>query len=512
MSGTAGLIKDAVSSAQVQNKGLQSQNSCKKGKAELPFDSVIQASAISAVAASQTQAETTRSRPAEGEDGRVVKETQRQPEVRKNIGGGTDRFQTTEGMKKADQRTSGTPAKTQFDGKLEQAKEGAGELLTEEIANELGISQEEVRDTLTKLGLGATDLYSPEHLVEFFSQISGEDASAILTDGNLFQSFQNLMARAQNCIQELSETLGIPVEVISEEWKGQESVEEKESLQEGDLLPEFLHETRKQMEEGFLFGVDQKEESTADNGQAGKVQEKAASDPMTLSKTLQDHQTDASDQKQDFSFHKNSKPLQQVRGENQTEQPLSAQAVVMRHILSEVSRSIEGLPKASPEGGTQAQELVRQIMDYLRVQTGSDMTSMEMQLHPQSLGKLHISIQAMGNGDMIAQFTAQNESVKTALQTQLPQLLERFEEQGLKVSEVQVGVDPEAYGNGQNRSGNGDGQEKEQEKKIARVSRLRRMSIDLTKLEKEDVERLNEEDRIEAQMMRENGNTVNFRA
>ena len=137
---------------------------------------------------------------------------------------------------------------------------------------------------------------------------------------------------------------------------------------------------------------------------------------------------------------------------------------------------------------------------------------MEMQLHPQSLGKLHISIQAMGNGDMIAQFTAQNESVKTALQTQLPQLLERFEEQGLKVSEVQVGVDPEAYGNGQNHSGNGDGQEKEQEKKIARVSRLRRMSIDLTKLEKEDVERLNEEDRIEAQMMRENGNTVNFRA
>ncbi len=44
------------------------------------------------------------------------------------------------------------------------------------------------------------------------------------------------------------------------------------------------------------------------------------------------------------------------------------------------------------------------------------------------------------------------------------------------------------------------------------MSRLRRMSIDLTKLEKEDVERLNEEDRIEAQMMRENGNTVNFRA
>ncbi|MBF1041843.1 MAG: hypothetical protein HXK92_09440, partial [Lachnospiraceae bacterium] len=70
MSGTAGLIKDAVSSAQVRNKGLQSQNSGKKGKAELPFDSVIQASAISAVAANQTQAETTRSRPAEGEDGR----------------------------------------------------------------------------------------------------------------------------------------------------------------------------------------------------------------------------------------------------------------------------------------------------------------------------------------------------------------------------------------------------------------------------------------------------------
>lgn len=512
MSGTAGLITDAVSSAQVRNKGLQSQNPYRKGKDELPFDSVIQASAISAVAASQTQAETTRNHPAEVENGRVVKETQRQPEVRKNIGKGADRFQTTEGMKQTDQRTSGTQTKDHFDGRLEQVKEGAGELLTEEISNELGISQEEVRDTLTKLGLGATDLFRPDHLAAFFAEISGEDPSAILTNGDLFQSFQNLMERAQNCVQELSETLGIPVEVVAEELKGQEPAEAKEALQEGEMLPEFLHKTRKQMEDGFLWGVDHKEEQTAGEEQTGKAQEKAPSDPMALSKISQDHQTDASDQKQDPSFHKNAKSLQQSQTETKTESPLSAQALVIRHILNEVTQSIEGLQQTAPEGGKGAQELVRQIMDYLRVQTGSDMTNLEMQLHPQSLGKLHISIQAMGNGDMIAQFTAQNESVKTALQTQLPQLLERFEEQGLKVSEVQVGVDPEAYGNGQNRSGGGGEQEKEQEKKIARVSRLRRMSIDLTRLEKEDVESLNEDDRIEAQMMRENGNTVNFRA
>ena len=66
---------------------------------------------------------------------------------------------------------------------------------------------------------------------------------------------------------------------------------------------------------------------------------------------------------------------------------------------------------------------MRQIMDYMKVSVKADSSELEMQLHPQSLGTLHIQM-ASRNGVVTANINAQNETVKAALQSQKVQLKE----------------------------------------------------------------------------------------
>ena len=72
-----------------------------------------------------------------------------------------------------------------------------------------------------------------------------------------------------------------------------------------------------------------------------------------------------------------------------------------------------------------------QIVEYMKFNLKPDMQEMEMQLHPASLGTVHVQIAAK-DGAITAQFAAQNETVKAVLETQMIQLKEQFEEQGIK--------------------------------------------------------------------------------
>ena len=58
---------------------------------------------------------------------------------------------------------------------------------------------------------------------------------------------------------------------------------------------------------------------------------------------------------------------------------------------------------------------------------------------PASLGSVNVQIAAK-DGVITAQFTAQNETVKAAIESQLVQLRTQFEEQGIKVDAVEVTV------------------------------------------------------------------------
>ena len=77
---------------------------------------------------------------------------------------------------------------------------------------------------------------------------------------------------------------------------------------------------------------------------------------------------------------------------------------------------------------TDTRQIMNQILDYMKLSLSADTTSLEMQLHPASLGTLHVQIASRG-GIVTANFITENEAVKTALESQMLQLREQFEEQ-----------------------------------------------------------------------------------
>jgi len=129
---------------------------------------------------------------------------------------------------------------------------------------------------------------------------------------------------------------------------------------------------------------------------------------------------------------------------------------------------------------------------------------MELQLHPASLGNLRIQIAAK-EGVITATFTTENETVRAALESQLITLKENFEQQGVKVEAVEVTVASHAFEQNLNGDESHAGEQAEPEKKRG-ARRISLSELTADGLEEE----LSDEDRIVAEMMKENGNTVDY--
>ena len=140
-------------------------------------------------------------------------------------------------------------------------------------------------------------------------------------------------------------------------------------------------------------------------------------------------------------------------------------------------------------------------MDYMRIQLGADTTSLEMQLHPASLGTLQVQIASKG-GVVTANFITQNEAVKAALESQMVQLKESFEEQGVKIEAIEVTVQTHEFERNLEQGRGRNQQEPE------RRGRARRINLG----DPLSMETMAEEDELTAEMMAMEGSTVDYMA
>ena len=152
------------------------------------------------------------------------------------------------------------------------------------------------------------------------------------------------------------------------------------------------------------------------------------------------------------------------------------------------------------------QRIMEQITEYIKIEAKPEMTEMELQLQPETLGTINVRLSSK-EGAVTAYFTAQNDTVRAAIETQLVQLKDSLNDQGIKVDAVEVTVASHEFERNlqQDRNGEDEGQYRESKRKGIRRIRLDgEESI-------EDME-LSDEERITAEMMEQNGNTVDFTA
>ncbi|MBP5625036.1 MAG: flagellar hook-length control protein FliK, partial [Lachnospiraceae bacterium] len=143
--------------------------------------------------------------------------------------------------------------------------------------------------------------------------------------------------------------------------------------------------------------------------------------------------------------------------------------------------------------------IIDQITESIRVEATPETTEISLRLHPESLGNVSVRISANHEGAMTAQFIAQNESVKAIIESQALVLRETLEAKGVTVEAVEVMVGSHEFERNLSDS------ERRNEEQQTRSRAVRRLNLDA-----EDETELEDEDILRQDIMRQNGNTIDY--
>lgn len=403
-----------------------------------------------------------------------------------------DRAHTRPKTKQAEETEEQTKP-VEVDETAQEAASAAGKQMVKEIAEVLGVSEEEILDAMEELGFGMTALLSAENLTQLVLTISGGDSVSLLTDGGLYDSLQILLQSQQEILTGLAEDFSMSTEDL-DQLLDQMNVPKEVPDELGDQT---------QMENPDISGQDMEGEpvkvtvtveegtqsvklSTDENGNVKQVE------TVVSKKTeSQSGQEDAAEQ-QSQPDHGNEKLG--------TTNPLLDNVLQNKIVTAEVS-----FEQTAAYLTADTENIMNQIMDYMKIQLSPGMDQLEMQLHPESLGTVRIQLASQG-GEITAQFQVQNEAVKAVIESQIVELKETLKNQGVVVEAVEVSVESHAF---ESNLWQGQGREENASYQGNRKSPRR---INLESLEEGFEEMASEEEILAAKMMEANGNTVDYTA
>lgn len=142
---------------------------------------------------------------------------------------------------------------------------------------------------------------------------------------------------------------------------------------------------------------------------------------------------------------------------------------VVNNLFQTIKETVSTAIAGEPQQTSFATRILNQVLDGIKVMTSENMSSMEMQLNPESLGKLSIQVISK-NGVVTAQIAAQSEAVKEAVESQISVLRQNMEDHGLKIEDVEVTVASHGFEQDMN-NGNGSNNENQREHRHADSSR-----------------------------------------
>ena len=152
-------------------------------------------------------------------------------------------------------------------------------------------------------------------------------------------------------------------------------------------------------------------------------------------------------------------------------------------------------------------DLIEQIAENVKVNISQETTSMQMQLNPENLGKIYLEVSVKA-GNIHAELAASDEAVRTALEAQVAELRASLNQAGLKVDSIEVTVASHEFERNLEQGQEREEQEGERQQEQASS---RRRNISMSSLD-ELSGLMTEEETLAAQMMRDNGNSVDFTA
>ena len=351
----------------------------------------------------------------------------------------------------------------------------------------MGVDEEEVVKVMELLGLTAIDLLQPENMADVVNALVEQvEELPVVENGELFDVLDNLMNMSEEESTQIAEEIGLNEEqfdniLTGKAFEGEikevssdkpENIEPKEKV---DVFENSFDE--KAFDLNKVKDSQSKDSGTSDNSEGSKPEY--------------------------FGTITQAARRENVGTLNHNDNMMNS---FWNQLLDKVNDSISNLESLQEADlvHTSARDIIDQIQEFIKVSVDTDVTKMEMQLHPQSLGNIGIMLAATKDGNMVAEFTTQNETVRDAILSQIAQLQKQFNEQGLKVTEITVMVETHAFEQNLEQNEHQAGNEENTGKKTRRIN-LGDLSLDID-------DEMDDADKLVAEMMAANGNTIDYTA
>ena len=332
--------------------------------------------------------------------------------------------------------------------------------IMQQITEQLGVSQEDVLQAMDSLGISMDDL--TQNMAALLTELTGADQMAVLTDEALYTQVSDLANAVEQTIEELADDLGMDKDRLTALL--QESIQKPEE-------PVVI------VEQELAAPVSDVQQESPGEQEVQTIDVSAAAEQPR--ETKREESSDMQQQMQDMQ--KPAENLQQVQSSAVTEEQPTQRFDLQR-----------------------TQEIIDQIADYVKIHSSEKLTSMEIELNPASLGSVNLHVSSKG-GVISAQLYAQDEAVRTALESQVTALKESLEAQGMKVDAIEI--TEHSHQLEQNLDQNGERQEStEAQKKPGR----RLLNLDELPEEEAYEEEMTQAEKLQIEMMRMGGNKLNF--
>lgn len=345
---------------------------------------------------------------------------------------------------------------------LIQQMDGLMESIMALLMQEFDVTKEQLNQVLDSMGLTVADLLDKTDLMSVLVELSGaEDISAVLTNEELYVQTQDIVQQIATLQEDFAEVSQLSPEELQKLSQSIETVRQPEKVQEN---PEPVAEQPQDVAD--MPDTEQPVlEITAE-----KVQpEKDSSQP--------EHSMTGQEGFQQFT----GRVAQFVQETVRADGSMFAQNVDM-------------------------EEIIRQIVDHVKLEVQPDTTSLEMQLHPESYGKLNLHV-SVREGVVTAQMAVENEMVRSALEAQVVMLKDEMAARGLKVDAVEVTIASHEFERNLD-----EGQQEQEHAQETDSHTHRRINLQSEPLTLEELMEMSESEALTRKIMLENGNSIDYSA
>lgn len=343
----------------------------------------------------------------------------------------------------------------------------SGELVEDIVQDVLKLDDDQMDAILAAMGITVLQLLDPQILQQFVLTAEGAgDITDMLTSETMLADYQMILQQFAQMPEGVSEILA-QMEPVSED--------------DADLQ-EILQE---------LTAVKPEQAPVSD----GEVLQKAVNtqEPAILG------QTSSSDSSKTMSGESNASSTESFVQTSQPQTDASVEAVPFAQQFDlQAAREVQDAPMPN-----QSVQIIEQIVRQIRVSVTDTTSTMEMQLNPERLGKVLLTISAK-EGMMTANFTVQTEEARLALESQMYQLRDTLEQKEIKVEAVSISVSDFSFAQG----GGDDADSKNLEQGDGKSRRFQFEDSEEEAQEASD----KEAERVRKSVMRDHGGSVDFTA